>query len=95
MNSRYGIVILSHAFFAKRWPRRELVGFTTLQLQEGTRAILPVWYNITKAEIAAIDPALADTVAIICDGSDVDGVPMRLAEVLRVNRSVSGTLRPR
>jgi hypothetical protein len=95
VNSRYGIVVLSHAFFAKRWPRRELVGFTTLQLQEGTRAILPVWYNITKAEIAAIDPALADTVAIICDGSDVDGVAMRLAEVLRVNRSASGTLRPR
>ncbi len=48
VNSRYGIVVLSHAFFAKRWPRRELVGFTTLQLQEGTRAILPVWYNITS-----------------------------------------------
>jgi len=30
--SRYGIVILSHAFFAKNWPQAELDGLTSKQI---------------------------------------------------------------
>src|SRR5258708_6429516 len=40
-NARYGIVILSKAFFAKNWPQYELAGLKARQLQ-GEQIIIPV-----------------------------------------------------
>lgn len=35
----FGIVILSHAFFAKRWPKEELDGLTTIENVRNTKNI--------------------------------------------------------
>ena len=60
--SRFGIVILSEKFFAKRWPKSELAG---LVATEGNRKrILPVWHNISAAAVAEHSPILADRKAI-------------------------------
>jgi len=61
--SRFGIVILSPAFFKKHWTKLELDGLA--QREEGGRkVILPVWYNVTKDEVRAESLLLADRVAV-------------------------------
>jgi len=39
--SRFGIVILSHHFFSKHWPQKELNGLANLEV-DGRKVILPV-----------------------------------------------------
>lgn len=50
---RYGVVILSHNFFAKRWPQLELDGLMALEDSDGRKRILPVLYEITHEEITS------------------------------------------
>lgn len=57
--SRYGIVVLSRAFFGKEWPQRELDGLTALEMSDGRKRILPVWHEVTQADVAAASPTLA------------------------------------
>src|ERR1700728_3260753 len=72
-SSRFGIVVLSEAFFQRNWARRELAGLTTLELQYGKpRFILPIWYRVTKEIVAAVSSPLADKVAIATDGLNVE-----------------------
>lgn len=59
-NSRRGIVVLSDAFFAKQWPRHELDGLTTRQMEAGGPPfILPVWHKIDREDVAKQSPTLA------------------------------------
>ncbi|PYL58658.1 MAG: hypothetical protein DMF30_01825, partial [Verrucomicrobia bacterium] len=55
VNSRYGIVVLSKAFFARDWPQYELNGLTAKEVG-GEKVILPVWHGVTKADILAYSP---------------------------------------
>ncbi len=61
--SRYGVVVLSHAFFKKDWPQRELDGLAALEVG-GRNVILPIWHEITKDEVAQYSPTLADRKAV-------------------------------
>ena len=63
VRSRFGVVVLSHAFFKKNWPKYELDGLVTRE-QAGAQVILPLWHNISKSELIAISPSLADKVAL-------------------------------
>lgn len=62
-NSRYGVVILSTAFFRKEWPARELDGLTALE-KDGRKVILPIWHKVSKDEVANYSPVLADKIAL-------------------------------
>lgn len=66
--SRYGVVVLSPNFFAKKWPRQELAALAG-RLQEGS--LLPVYYKINPAEVAEADPLL----------SDIKGIPAELGNL--------------
>ena len=61
--SAYGIVILSPSFFKKAWPQRELAGLMA-QMTGVERRILPVWHEITSAEVTRAAPLLADIKAV-------------------------------
>ena len=50
--SRFGVVILSHAFFAKQWTKRELEGLVAREMVDGERLILPVWHEIDVGDVA-------------------------------------------
>jgi hypothetical protein len=63
--SRFGVVILSPNFFAKRWTRYELDGLTTREMSDGQKVILPVWHQVTRDEVAQYSPTLADRVAAV------------------------------
>ena len=65
-NSRFGIVILSKAFFEKDWPQRELNGLAALEIRN-RKVILPVWHKIDHEFVTRYSPLLADRLAISTD----------------------------
>ena len=66
MSCRYGVTILSKAFFAKEWPQKELDALVAREIN-GSKVILPVWHNLGRAEIAKYSPLLADRLGISTD----------------------------
>ena len=60
--SRYGVVVLSKAFFNKKWAQLELSAFVSQIDKE--KNILPIWYNVGKKEVEKFSPILADKVAV-------------------------------
>jgi hypothetical protein len=86
--SRYGVVVLSHAFFAKQWPQRELDGLVARETIAGERVILPVWHGLSKAEVCGYSPTLADLVAV----SSASGVEHVVQQVLRAVRPAGSPL---
>jgi len=81
INSRYGIVILSEAFFSKQWPQYELNGLVAREM-DGHKVILPVWYKITKQDVLQFSPTLADKIAVVTNGRSIKKVATELAKVL-------------
>ena len=77
--SRFGVVVLSHAFFKKNWPQYELDGLVTRE-QAGTQMILPLWHNISKSELIAISPSLADKVALSTANYTIEEIAKAIAE---------------
>src|SRR5437660_225062 len=62
--ARFGVVILSPNFFAKEWPQRELNALLAREAAKRTKVLLPVWHDLTVAEIVAHSPILADRLAV-------------------------------
>ncbi len=77
--SRFGVVVLSPNFIAKRWPRQELNGLMALE-ESGQKVILPVWHELDQAALREYSPRLADRVA----GRTADGIAAVTAEIARV-----------
>lgn len=80
--SEFGIVVLSHSFFAKNWPAKEVSALFARHVA-GRKVILPVWHDISLEELLTYSPLLADVVA--CKSSD--GIPA-------VARALVGVIRP-
>lgn len=80
-NSRFGVVVLSEAFFAKNWPQYELDGLVTREI-EGGRIILPLWHRITKAEVLARSPSLADKLARSTSDMTVEEIAEEIKQVV-------------
>lgn len=81
INSRYGIIVLSQAFFAKNWPQYELNGLTAREV-EGQKIILPIWHGITKQDLLRYSPSLADKVALNSQKMNIEVLAREVAEVL-------------
>ena len=77
--SRYGIVILSHHFFAKKWPQEELSALFARMIG-GTTRILPVWHGLSSGEVLSYDPILADTYAFRTNKMEVAEIAARIVE---------------
>lgn len=79
--SRFGVVVLSPAFFKKSWPRKELDGLVALEVSNGKKVILPIWHNLTHEDVAQHSPTLAGRLAASSkDG--LDEVVRQIKEVL-------------
>lgn len=80
--SRFGVVVLSHAFFRKNWPQRELEGLVSRETMLGYKVILPVWHGVTEKDVQAKSPTLASRLAI--DAADgVEAVADAIMRALR------------
>ena len=79
--SEAGLVVISPAFMAKRWPQRELAGLVAGHMGRD-QPILPVWLNVSQEEVLRFSPTLADTVAI--DGTSLELTELALRILERV-----------
>jgi Domain of unknown function (DUF1883)/TIR domain len=79
--SRFGIVVLSHAFFAKSWPQYELDGLVTMAVS-GKQVILPLWHEISKDQVIHHSPSLADKVALRTSDYAISEIADELAAVV-------------
>jgi hypothetical protein len=86
--SRIGIVVLSRSFFEKGWPQRELDGLVAREMIEGRRIVIPIWHGVSKEEVCAFSPPLADTVAILSSR----GLESVVHELMKVIRPVASPL---
>jgi hypothetical protein len=80
--SRFGVVVLSHAFFGKNWPQYELDGLVTREMT-GDQVILPLWHKLTKSEVVSYSPSLAGKVARSTADFTIQEIASEIAEVIR------------
>lgn len=80
-SSRFGIVVLSKAFFGKGWPNYELDGLVTKSV-DGDQVLLPIWHNITKDEVVSYSPSLADKLARNTTMQTVEEIAEEIVEVV-------------
>lgn len=81
IHSRFGIVILSLAFFGKNWPKKELNGLFAREIS-GTGHILPVWHGLTDADVVRWSPMLTDRMAGRTDHG-IAALARNLVQVIR------------
>jgi hypothetical protein len=81
-NSRYGVVVLSSSFFAKNWPQYEIDGMVAREMN-GVKVILPIWHKVSKSEVIAYSPSLADKVALNSSLLSIEEIAKHLADVVR------------
>lgn len=79
--SRFGVVVISPAFFAKEWPQKELAGLAARE-GPGVKVILPVWHEVDREFIAQHSPILADRLGATTSAG-IDDVAEKIALVLR------------
>ena len=84
-NSRVGLVVLSHSFIAKGWTNYELDGIVTRSVL-GDQVLLPIWHNISKQEVVAYSPSLADKVARSTASHTVEEIAKEIAELIESKR---------
>lgn len=65
LKSKFAIVVFSKAFFEKNWPKRELEGLVSLEIADGKKRILPIWYKINKEDILKFSPPLTNICALV------------------------------
>lgn len=63
--ARFGVLILSPAFFAKNWPLAEMIALVARELAENALGmVLPVWHRVSRDEVARYSPLLAGRLAV-------------------------------
>jgi hypothetical protein len=80
-SSRFGVVVLSEAFFRKGWTNHELDGLVTRTVA-GEQSLLPIWHDLTAEEVRAFSPSLADKVAMSSTDYSIDEIAEQIAEVV-------------
>ena len=84
--SAFGIVIISPAYIAKSWTQYELDGIVTMTVS-GQQNILPIWHRITREEVQAHSPSLADKVARKTGDYTVSQIAREIADRVRPDLS--------
>ena len=75
--SRFGVTILSHSFFNKKWPKTELDGL--FALETGSKKILPVWHGLSADDVRKYSPILASRLGI----STSEGIEAVSEEIIK------------
>lgn len=84
--SRFGIVVLSQAFFQKRWTKRELRGLVAREMGDDGKIILPVWHGVSYGEVLDFSPPLADIRAAM-SSQGVEALARELVRKIRPEAS--------
>jgi hypothetical protein len=85
--SRTVEVVLSESFFGKGWSNYELDGLVTREVASGgEQIILPIWHRVTKDEVAAYSPSLADKLARSTGDATIEEIADEIAAVVNASR---------
>ena len=81
-NSRFGLVVLSPSFISKGWTNYELDGIVTRAVT-GDQVLLPIWHKLSKQEVIAFSPSLADCLARNTAVHTTDEIAIEIAELIK------------
>lgn len=81
-NSRVGLVVLSPSFIGKGWTNYELDGIVTRSVT-GEQVLLPIWHKLSKQEVIAFSPSLADKLARTTAVHSIEEIADEIAELIR------------
>ncbi|MCY3865914.1 MAG: toll/interleukin-1 receptor domain-containing protein [Chloroflexi bacterium] len=79
--SRFGIIVLSKAFFAKHWTIHELNMLERLWVTEN-RLLFPVWHNIDAEELSAFRAWLANIIGLNSDAYTIQDIATEIHDVI-------------
>jgi hypothetical protein len=82
VNSRYGALVLSPDFLCKPWPDYERRGLTAREVGDD-KVVLPLWHGVSRDDVLAFSPPLADKYALRTDGKSIMRIALELTEVIR------------
>lgn len=85
-SSRFGVVVLSQAFFGKGWPEYELDGLVTRAVS-GEQILLPIWHNVSKREVIGYSASLADRLARSTTTHTVEEIAAEIADVVQLPKA--------
>jgi len=85
--SRFGVVILSPSFFAKKWTQLELDGLFALE-KAGENRILPIWHNVSAADVEKFSSFFSMRLGVLTS-SGLDHVVTKLTEAIERERNPS------
>lgn len=81
-SSRTCVVVLSPRFIGRSWTEWELNGIVQRHLASEESILLPVWLDLSAAQVRQFSPSLADLVAVRA-GTDISAVARTLAGLIR------------
>ncbi|MBE3097250.1 MAG: toll/interleukin-1 receptor domain-containing protein [Candidatus Atribacteria bacterium] len=81
-DSAYGVVVISPSFIGKPWPEYELRGLVNREANED-KVILPIWHGVTRQQVSALSPSLADKLAVDTSHASPVDVAMQILRVVR------------
>ena len=87
-NSRFGVIVLSQAFFTKGWPAYELDGLVTRAVG-GEQVLLPIWHKVSKQQVISYSPSLADKLARSTATHTVEEIAIEINLVIRPDAAAS------
>lgn len=80
--SKFGLVVLSKAFFQKGWTQYEYKGFLHKEIEEGRTVILPIWHGVTKEEVVEFNPVLVDKWGVKTEDYSIDEIVDMVLQVV-------------
>ncbi|MBE0090491.1 toll/interleukin-1 receptor domain-containing protein [Raoultella planticola] len=79
--ANYGVVVLSHSFFDKKWTQYELDALVTRSMNSEEKVILPIWHNINASDVATYSLYLADKLALQTSNQSIPEIAKQLSEI--------------
>lgn len=76
-DSTFGVVVISPAFIQKDWTKYEFRGLVARDVHQG-RVIFPIWHGVSREQVMAFSPPLADKVALRTEGLSVEDVAIQI-----------------
>ena len=93
LQSRYGLVVLSPAFFEKYWPQYEMDGLFTKQ-SAGESVILPIWHRLTMDEISRRSLSLTNIFALNSSTDSAEVIARKIAVKVKGTAGTDAALPP-
>ncbi|HYO14555.1 MAG TPA: toll/interleukin-1 receptor domain-containing protein [Thermoanaerobaculia bacterium] len=90
--SSYAVVVLSPHYLGKHWTTYELRGLLAKEA-DGRKVILPIWHNLSRAEVETFSLPLADRLALVSSEAGIDEMALRIRDVVKPARSRKGSAR--